>query len=188
MYWVVKVLLRPHMALVMLILGDTCAGASISKGFNMKSKSGFTLVEIAVTVSIIGLLAALGALVVLKAHRNALRSQAETELQILSSATLQLVHDTSFWPNKARRINPTSTEVWNISVAAAGLMDSDGNYPNWKGPYYEGPILDPWGSPYFFDPDYRINGVDRIVVGSFGPNRVGRNLYDSDDIIVYLDD
>ena len=46
---------------------------------------------------------------------------------------------------------------------------------------------DPWGSDYFFDPDYRINGVMWPVVGSFGPNRVGPNQYDSDDIYYIVD-
>jgi len=42
---------------------------------------------------------------------------------------------------------------------------------------------DPWGNNYFFDTDYDVNGVGtRAVVGSYGPNGVGNNLYDSDDI------
>jgi hypothetical protein len=42
---------------------------------------------------------------------------------------------------------------------------------------------DPWGNDYFLDTDYEINGVDYIVLGSFGPNGVGQNLYDDDDVI-----
>jgi hypothetical protein len=47
-------------------------------------------------------------------------------------------------------------------------------------------LLSSWGSDYFFDPDYDINGKDFAVVGSFGPNKVGKNLYHSDDIILLL--
>lgn len=154
----------------------------------MKRKEGFTLIEITVTLAIIGLLATLAAMGVTKAHQSALRKQADTELNILSAAILQLAWDTGKWPNKALRTNPGSVEIWTLGGEAAGLMQTDGSYNNWKGPYYEGPLVDPWGQPYFFDPDYPTNGVNHVVVGSFGPNRVGRNMYDKDDRKVLLDD
>lgn len=154
----------------------------------MKKRDGFTLVEIMITVGIIGMLASMAAFAVTKAHQTAKRRQAEFELQVLSVAILQLAHDTSVWPNHAIRTNPGSTEIWDLKGAAPGLMANDGSYNNWKGPYYEGALVDPWGNPYFFDPDYLINGVNHVVVGSFGPNRVGRNMYDKDDVYVLLDD
>jgi hypothetical protein len=50
--------------------------------------------------------------------------------------------------------------------------------------------LDPWGHPYFFDTDYDIDpsgGVtNAAVIGSFGPNGVGQNVYDSDNIYIKL--
>jgi len=154
----------------------------------MKTKNGFTLIEIVITVGIISILGSLAALAVTKSHRKALLEQAETELNIMSAAILNMAWDTSRFPNKNLRTAPGSLEIWDLSVAEAGLLKSDGTYDNWKGPYYEGALLDPWGNPYFFDPDYRIDGVDRTVVGSFGPNRQGRNLYDEDDIYILLDD
>jgi hypothetical protein len=39
---------------------------------------------------------------------------------------------------------------------------------------------------YFFDPDYYIGGVKYPVLGSFGPNKVGKNVYDSDDVYLVL--
>ena len=36
------------------------------------------------------------------------------------------------------------------------------------------------------DEDYEIDGVDYVVIGSFGPNRVGQNLFDGDDILIIL--
>ena len=154
----------------------------------MKKKQGFTLIEIMVVVTLIGLLGALAVMAVTKAHQKALQKQVETELNLLSAAVLQMVWDTGKWPNKAIRTQSGSVEIWNISPAAVGLLATDGSYDNWKGPYYEGALRDPWGQPYFFDPDYRVNGVNHIVVGSFGPNKKGRNLYDSDDIFILLDD
>ena len=150
-------------------------------------KSAFTLVEIMVVIGCLSLLAALGSVAVQKSIRNARVKQAGAELEILATAVLQLAWDTGRMPNKALRTNQGSVEIWNISPDAAGLTGNDGSYSNWKGPYYEGTALDPWGKPYFYDPDYRVNGVMRPVIGSFGPNGTGRNRYDADDIYVLLD-
>jgi len=38
------------------------------------------------------------------------------------------------------------------------------------------------------DEDYNIDGVDYTVIGSFGPNGIGPNVYDDDDIIIILDE
>lgn len=154
----------------------------------MKKKSAFTLVEIMIVIAIVGLLASLATLAILKAMRNSQIKSAETEVHMLATAMLQLAWDTTRWPNKALRTTPGSIEMWDLSVPASGLLDTDGSYQNWKGPYYEGNTKDPWGNNYFFDPDYSVDGVRHVVVGSFGPNGVGRNLHDSDDILVLLDD
>ena len=151
-------------------------------------KSGFTLVEIAVVTMIIGLLATLGSLAIMKSVRNARIKEAQTELEMISTTVLQLAWDTGKWPNGTPRTAGGSTEIWDISLPSCGLLDTDGNYSDWKGPYYEGEVEDPWGNSYFFDPDYLLGGVNHVVVGSFGPNGRGRNLYDSDDIYILLDD
>lgn len=152
-------------------------------------KSGFTAIEIAVVTLLIGILAGLGSVAVLRSISNSRCKQAEGELQILATSVLKLAWDTGKWPNGQARNKTSSAEMWNISTAACGLMETDGSYNRWAGPYYEGSVRDPWGNPYFFDPDYRIaDGSICPVVGSFGPNKVGRNLYDADDIYVRLDD
>jgi general secretion pathway protein G len=151
-------------------------------------KDGFTLIEITVVTLLIGILATLGSLAIMKGIRNGRIKNAEGELEMMSAAVLQLAWDTGQWPNGALRTAGGSVEEWDITPDSCGLMGTDGNYSHWKGPYYDGEVVDPWGNPYFFDPDYRIDGVNRAVVGSFGPNGIGRNLYDSDDIYVLLDD
>ncbi len=151
-------------------------------------KDGFTLVEISVVVGILGLLSTLGSLAIMKSVNTSRIKNSQAELEIISVAALQLAWDTGRWPNGALRNNGGSTEMWDISVPGCGLMDTDGSYGEWKGPYYDGEVLDSWGNPYFFDPDYMVDGVMRVVIGSFGPNGKGRNLYDNDDIYVLLDD
>ncbi len=156
-------------------------------------KSGFTLVEIAVVTIILGLLATLGSLAIMKSVQNSRIKTAEAELEMISAAVLQLAWDTGKWPNGQPRTDGGSEEKWDISVAGCGLLDTDGNYNNWKGPYYGGAINDPWGNPYFFDPDYEHKEKggstrDAVVVGSFGPSGTGKYDYDSNNIIVFLDD
>jgi len=152
-------------------------------------KSGFSLTEIMIVVAIIGLITSLGALAVVKGMTNTRIKQAESEVEIIANAVLQLAWDTGRWPNRAIRTKPGSREEWTLSPSQTGLLEEDPAYKGWRGPYLDRDILiDPWGNPYFFDPDYRISGVNRIVVGSFGPNGVGRNMYDNDDVFVRLDD
>ena len=151
-------------------------------------KSGFTLIEIIVVTLILGLMATLGSLAIMKSVRNSRIKNTEAELEMLSAAILQLAWDTGTWPNGASRSAASSAEKWDISPDSCGLLGTDGNYDHWKGPYYDGALVDQWGNRYFFDPDYRIDGVDHVVVGSFGPNGVGPNQYDGDDIYVLLDD
>ena len=153
----------------------------------MKS-NGFTLIEIMVVTLVVGLLATLGSIAVTRGVSKSRVNEASTELNMVSTAILQLAWDTGRWPNQRLRTSPGSAELWDLSSSSSGLMASNTTYTGWKGPYYDGEVLDPWGNPYFFDPDYRVGGVYRIVVGSFGPNGQGRNRYDNDDIYVFLDD
>lgn len=152
-------------------------------------RRGFTLAEIMIVVAIIGLLAGLAVPIVFKRVNGSRIKQAESDLAMISTAFLQMAWDTGVWPNgKSRAEDGDGTsERWDFSEPRCGLLATDGSHKNWKGPYYDGPLQDPWGNPYFFDPDYRRDGV-HVVVGSFGPNGVGRNRYDDDDVYVLLDD
>jgi hypothetical protein len=68
------------------------------------------------------------------------------------------------------------------------LVANGGGWDGWIGPYLTMVPADPWGMDYFMDEDYEIDGVDYTVIGSFGPNKVGPNLYDDDDIIIILEE
>jgi len=142
-----------------------------------------------IVVLVIGLLAGLALPNIFRAIERSRIEQAKADLEMLSNAILQLAWDTGRWPGGLDRSVPGDPETWDLTTARAGLLECDPSlFPSelWRGPYINRVPVDPWGSPYFFDPDYRIKGSNRVVVGSFGPNRVGRNLYDDDDIYVIL--
>jgi len=109
------------------------------------------------------------------------------DLQAIAAAIEQLRLDTGRWPNGVLGDDPGHAEVLDLTTDSAGLLGATPIYEGWQGPYLSYIDPDPWGMPYFFDPDYITNGVWCIAIGSFGPNRVGRNLYDADDIIQVLD-
>lgn len=161
--------------------------------------AGFTLVELLVTIAIIGLLASGSVAAVNRARESARLTAARQQVSQIANAVRMLETNTAWWPgpsgipSEPYRVycGGGGNEVWNLSVTSAGLVGTDGTYgASWNGPYIQEIPLDPWGNPYFFDSDYNIpptgDGIWGVVVGSFGPNGAGQNVYDSDNIIEVL--
>jgi general secretion pathway protein G len=147
---------------------------------------GFTVIELMVVIGIIGIIAGIAVMALGKYVEKAKIAEATADINTIHKAMVLLENDTGEWPGHqtSGQINKGfGNEVWDLSVPAAGLLSTDGAFPNWKGPYLASITEDPWGKDYFFDTDYEIGGVDAAVVGSFGPNEVGQNLYDDDDVI-----
>jgi len=140
---------------------------------------------------VVGLVGALMALAIPGIHyvrRGVLAKKARADLEYLATAVQQLVWDTGQYPyNQDITLRNRGLEVWDLTSPSAGLIEDNGAYPDWQGPYVDRILLDPWGMPYFFDADYKVGRVNKRVVGSFGPNREGRNKYDKDDIYIILD-
>jgi type II secretion system protein G len=152
---------------------------------NLKDFGGFTLLELLVVVAIIGLLAAIAIPTYSSYKDKAKIALVRTDLRNIQRAMEMLANDTEKWPGPSDIGVIADSEVWDLNSPAAGLR-SNGGFLNWTGPYINSVPKDPWGSDYFFDPDYMISGIDYAVVGSFGPNTVGQNVYDSDDIYLIL--
>jgi len=147
---------------------------------------GFSLVEIMVAVIVVGVLMAIAVPSWAKIRNTAREKETEAALEMLAAAIRQLAWDTGRWPSGNAKTD-LNTEVWDLKPSSAGLLGTSSSYTGWKGPYIPDIEEDPWGKDYFFDPDYKISGVNRIVVGSFGPNRQGQNQYDSDDLYIIIE-
>ena len=159
------------------------------KNIRHVDKSGFTLIELLVVIAIIGILSTLAFVSYRYAQQQAKIAKAQHDIDAIVLALKQLETDTGQWPNHQTIDQVTSVgsnEVWDLNDPVAGIVATDGNFPNWNGPYIATVRKDPWGQDYFYDSDYKVNGEDRVVIGSFGPNGVGPNLYDADDIIKIL--
>jgi general secretion pathway protein G len=120
------------------------------------SERGFTLIEILVVITIIGLIMALVGPRVLNYLTEAKAKAAKIQIESFSSA-LDL-----FYLDAGRY--PTSSE------GLAALVQSPGNVASWNGPYLKGGAVpkDPWGNPYVFRSPGQHGTYDIVSFGADG--------------------
>jgi type II secretion system protein G len=153
----------------------------------LELQKGFTLIELMITIAIIGILAAIAIPNFLAYREKSKIANAESEIKGIELAITDLAIDTNRWPTGSPAGDASAgDQVWDLNDPDAGLVANGDSWQDWFGPYLSVVSIDPWGNNYFFDEDYEIDGVDYVVIGSFGPNRVGPNLYDDDDILIIL--
>jgi general secretion pathway protein G len=150
---------------------------------------GFSLIEILVVIGAIGILLGIAVPAYNGYREKSQIAAAMQDLKRIETAIIALGTNTMQWPGGESVGKEGSTEIENLNSPEAGLTNNDdGDFSSWNGPYIPSVPLDPWGTHYFFDPDYNIpGGPSQVpVIGSYGPNGVGKNLYDSDDVITRL--
>lgn len=150
---------------------------------------GFTLIELVVVVAIIGILAAIAIPTYGSVTEKARIARAQADLDAIRKAAEMLLSDTGQWPGHQTPGNTNtaaSNEIWNLNAPNAGLVATDGVFPNWRGPYMQSVPKDPWGMDYFFDTDYMSGGVNKVAVGSFGPDKCCKTSYDSNNVVIFL--
>ncbi|NQT92124.1 MAG: type II secretion system protein GspG [Lentisphaerae bacterium] len=151
-----------------------------------QNRQGFTMLGNVAVMMFLSIVAAVKVPPAVSAIQEMQLERAEKDLQMLSSAMLRLARDTDTTATEKRGL-PHYREIWDLGSAKAGIVRANPDrFPRWKGPYLQEVPRDPWGSKYFFDPDYSIGKRHYSVIGSFGPNRQGRNIYDSDNIYVIV--
>ena len=101
-------------------------------------EAGFTLVEILVVITIIGLIMGLVGPRVLNYLGESKAKAAKIQIESFASALDLFYLDLGRYP------------ATNEGLAA--LARPPGNVPNWNGPYLRGGIVpnDPWGNPYVY--------------------------------------
>ena len=167
---------------------------------NQLKNQAFTLIELLVVIAIIGVLASIVLASVNQARQKSYIARAEQDLVQIRNAISMLEGDTTVDPGQFTITPcvqaPGNNELY-LDTPGAGIMATDGNFSNWRGPYMNPVPKDPWGNSYIFDTDYTCttgtNGCDGIpnntivrAIHSGGPNGSGINVYDADNIVVVL--
>lgn len=167
-------------------------------GRKQKTSLGFSLVELLIVIAIIGVLAAVVMTNYSRARQLSKTSKAQADLKQLHTGMEQLALDTGKWPNGCIPDQTDNPEV-DLNQPAAGLISvppvglingscewKDEEVAKWNGPYVQlSGALDPWGTAYYFDPDYRLGTDIFPALVSWGPDKLV-NTYTSDDIYIRL--
>jgi len=132
------------------------APASRPRRSARKGERGFTLVEILVVITIIGLIMALVGPQVLRYLTESKVKAAKIQIESLSSALDLLFLDIGRYPTTAENLT--------------ALVQRPGNIAAWNGPYLKGGIVptDPWGAPYVYRAPGQRGAYEIVSYGSDG--------------------
>jgi general secretion pathway protein G len=132
--------------------------------------AGFSLVELMVVISIIGLLSTIVTVAVVKQREKATIAKVYTDVKQLDHAIALFHLDTGTYPQALQ------------DLVHPGVSD-------WHGPYVEGgekALLDPWKRPYV----YQASGGSEewpYTIGSYGADGVPGGVGESRDIFPHTE-
>lgn len=156
----------------------------------MKKKlwnKGFTLIEVIVVAGIIAILAGVLIPMILKEIDETRITRASADIRSISSAILVFKKDTAQWPAMDGTCSPDLTFLAGNGIpsglGANGwdktsvdnidnhlMVNSDGCYNNWNGPYLPSTSADPWGNQYAINAgNFGVSGSSVWLI-SAGPN------------------
>jgi general secretion pathway protein G len=129
-------------------------------------RAGFTLVEILVVITIIGLIMALVGPRVLNYLSDSKVKAAKIQIESFKSALDLFYLDTGRYPS--------------TSEGLALLIQSNSAVSSWNGPYLKGETVptDPWGHPYMYRAPGEHGPYDIISLGSDGQQGGNGNAAD----------
>ncbi len=148
---------------------------------NTPSRRAFTLIELMVVITIIGILVAILLPVIGAVFTSGEKAQARTEVMGLEAALRKFYDDYNKFPPGTGEPRQEATE--SLARLLSGVNEA-GNNPREK-IYMEfkpssianGKFVDPWGKPYLVSTDTNLDGANgtgqvrrRVLVWSSGPD------------------
>jgi general secretion pathway protein G len=120
------------------------------------AQHGFTLIEMLVVISIIGLIMALVGPRVLNYLSDSKTKTAKIQIESFASSLDLYFLDAGRYPTG--------------SEGLTALVQKPGNVASWNGPYLKGTVVpaDPWGHPYVYRAPGQHGAYDIISYGSDG--------------------
>jgi general secretion pathway protein G len=120
------------------------------------AQRGFTLIEMLVVISIIGLIMALVGPRVLNYLSESKTKAAKIQIESFASSLDLYFLDAGRYPTG--------------SEGLTALVQKPGNVASWNGPYLKGTVVpaDPWGHPYVYRAPGQHGAYDIISYGSDG--------------------
>jgi general secretion pathway protein G len=117
---------------------------------------GFTLIEILVVITIIGLIMGLVGPRVLNYLTESKAKAAKIQIESFASALDLFFLDAGRYPSS--------------SEGLAALVQRPGNISGWNGPYLKGSVVpaDPWGNPYNYRSPGQHGAYDIVSFGADG--------------------
>lgn len=121
-----------------------------------RGEAGFTLVEMLVVITIIGLIMALVAPRVLNYLSESRAKAAKIQIESFKSALDLYYLDVGQYPSSAEGLT--------------ALVEQRGSIPRWNGPYLKGRVvpMDPWQKDYIYESPGRHGVFDISSYGSDG--------------------
>lgn len=145
-----------------------------------KKLRGFTLTELLIVMSIIGILATITLVGIKSAREKSKVSKVKTDVSNITLSITNLYTDTRRYPGGQRSLKVWYKQIDGSTPLATTENDINGIYEikkantlyngiflnnngsfwgatavGWNGPYYTGATVDPWGKSYFFTYRYR---------------------------------